>query len=62
MVAQRLKGLEYAIRDIAVIANEVKKSGKEVYHLNIGDPVKYDFKTSGRLIRFCLQIRYDVGR
>jgi aspartate/methionine/tyrosine aminotransferase len=45
MVSQRLKGLEYAIRDIAVIANEVKKSGKKVYHLNIGDPVIYDFKT-----------------
>ena len=45
MVSQRLKGLEYAIRDIAVIANEVISSGKKVYHLNIGDPVKYDFKT-----------------
>ena len=45
MVTQRLKGLEYAIRDIAVIANDVKKNGKKVYHLNIGDPVIYDFKT-----------------
>jgi len=37
--------LEYAIRDIAVIANEVANSGKKVYYLNIGDPVKFDFNT-----------------
>ncbi|MFX1380965.1 MAG: aminotransferase class I/II-fold pyridoxal phosphate-dependent enzyme [Promethearchaeota archaeon] len=45
MVTRRLQDLEYAIRDIAVIANQVKQSGKMVYHLNIGDPVIYDFKT-----------------
>jgi len=45
MVSRRVRDIEYAIRDIAVIANEVKKKGKKVYHLNIGDPVKYDFKT-----------------
>jgi len=45
MVTRRIKDLQYAIRDIAVIAEEVKKSGKKVYHLNIGDPVIYDFKT-----------------
>ena len=37
--------LEYAIRDVAVVADEVKKTGKEIYYLNIGDPVIYDFKT-----------------
>jgi len=45
MVTRRIRELEYAIRDIAVVANEVKKSGKKVYYLNIGDPVIYDFKT-----------------
>jgi len=45
MVSRRLTDLEYAIRDVAVVANEVAKSGRKVYHLNIGDPVKYDFKT-----------------
>lgn len=45
MVSRRVNGIEYAIRDIAVIANEVKKSGKEVLSLNIGDPVIYDFYT-----------------
>jgi alanine-synthesizing transaminase len=45
MVSRRVNEIEYAIRDIAVIANEVKKEGKTVYNLNIGDPVIYDFKT-----------------
>ena len=45
MVSRRVRDIEYAIRDIAVIADQVKKQGKKVYHLNIGDPLKYDFKT-----------------
>lgn len=45
MVSRRVRDIEYAIRDIAVIADQVKKTGKQVYHLNIGDPLKYDFKT-----------------
>ncbi len=45
MVSQRLKVIEYAIREIAAIASEVAKSGKQIYHLNIGDPVIYDFHT-----------------
>lgn len=45
MVSRRLKDLEYAIRDIAVVADKVQKKGKKIYHLNIGDPVIYDFKT-----------------
>jgi alanine-synthesizing transaminase len=45
MVTRRIMDLEYAIRDIAIIANEVAKSGKKVYNLNIGDPVRFDFKT-----------------
>ena len=45
MPSRRLRDLEYAIRDIAVVANQVKASGKKVYPLNIGDPVIFDFKT-----------------
>lgn len=45
MVTERLKDISYAIRDIAIIADEVMKTGKEIYNLNIGDPVKYDFST-----------------
>ncbi|MFW9973336.1 MAG: aminotransferase class I/II-fold pyridoxal phosphate-dependent enzyme [Candidatus Odinarchaeota archaeon] len=45
MVSQRLREIEYAIREIAAVANEVAKSGKKILHLNIGDPVIYDFNT-----------------
>ncbi|MFX1287891.1 MAG: aminotransferase class I/II-fold pyridoxal phosphate-dependent enzyme [Promethearchaeota archaeon] len=45
MLTNRVKGVEYAIREIAAVAHEVEKSGKQVYHLNIGDPVFYDFTT-----------------
>ncbi len=45
MLTNRVKGVEYAIREIAAVAHEVAKSGKTVYHLNIGDPVAYDFPT-----------------
>ncbi len=44
MVSKRVKEISYAIREIAAVANEVAKSGKKVYYLNIGDPVFYDFK------------------
>ena len=45
MVSQRLSEISYAIREIAVVANEVKKRGKKVFHLNIGDPPQFDFVT-----------------
>jgi len=45
LLTNRVKGVEYAIREIAAVAHEVAKSGKQVYHLNIGDPVFYDFPT-----------------
>jgi aspartate/methionine/tyrosine aminotransferase len=44
-VSDRTHGVEYAIRDITTYARNYKASGKEIIYLNIGDPVKYDFKT-----------------
>jgi tyrosine/nicotianamine family aminotransferase len=44
-VSRRAHGVEYAIRDIMVKAEEVRRSGKKILPLNIGDPVKYDFDT-----------------
>jgi aspartate/methionine/tyrosine aminotransferase len=45
VVTQRISEIYYAIREIAAVANKVAKSGKKIYHLNIGDPVIYDFPT-----------------
>lgn len=41
--AVRTDNITYAVRDIAVLANDVAKSGKEMLYLNIGDPNLYDF-------------------
>jgi len=45
VVTQRIKDIFYAIREIAAVASKVAKTGKKIYHLNIGDPVIYDFPT-----------------
>ena len=42
---ERVRTIEYAIRDIIVHAKQVAKTGKKIYYLNIGDPVAFDFET-----------------
>lgn len=44
-VTERVRTIEYAIRDILVHAKQVAKTGKKIYYLNIGDPVAFDFDT-----------------
>ncbi len=48
--AKRTFGVSYAIRDIILLADEVKKSGKEMLYLNIGDPNVYDHVTPRNII------------
>ena len=48
--ASRLENVRYAIRDLAVLADEVAKSGKKILPLNIGDPLKFDFATPPHMI------------
>ncbi|MBS7632563.1 aminotransferase class I/II-fold pyridoxal phosphate-dependent enzyme [Candidatus Bathyarchaeota archaeon] len=42
---ERVRTIEYAIRDVIVYAKQVAKTGKKIYYLNIGDPVAFDFDT-----------------
>lgn len=44
-VSDRTSGVEYVIRDIISYARKYESTGKHIIYLNIGDPVKYDFKT-----------------
>jgi alanine-synthesizing transaminase len=45
-IASRAANLKYAIRDIVVAAKQYEKdSGESPLYLNIGDPIKYDWKT-----------------
>ncbi|MGB9702776.1 MAG: aminotransferase class I/II-fold pyridoxal phosphate-dependent enzyme [Candidatus Kapaibacteriota bacterium] len=48
--AERTINVTYAIRDIVVLADQVKKTGKKMYYLNIGDPNVYDFETPHEII------------
>jgi len=48
-VTERVQTIEYAIRDVIVLAKKLEKKGKEIVYLNIGDPVKYDFDTPGHI-------------
>ncbi|MDE1868105.1 MAG: aminotransferase class I/II-fold pyridoxal phosphate-dependent enzyme, partial [Thaumarchaeota archaeon] len=43
-ISQRVAGVEYAIRDIALEARKLQKQGKQITYLNIGDPLQYDFQ------------------
>ncbi|MEM2947484.1 MAG: aminotransferase class I/II-fold pyridoxal phosphate-dependent enzyme [Candidatus Bathyarchaeia archaeon] len=44
-VTERVRAIEYAIRDVIVYAKALEKAGKKIYYLNIGDPVAFDFDT-----------------
>jgi alanine-synthesizing transaminase len=48
--ATRLDKVRYAIRDLAVLADQVTKQGHKVLPLNIGDPLNFDFQTPPHMI------------
>lgn len=43
-ISQRVAGVEYAIRDIALEARKLQKEGREITYLNIGDPLQFGFQ------------------
>jgi alanine-synthesizing transaminase len=50
VAAQRMANVRYAIRDLAVVADEVAREGHKILYLNIGDPCKFDFATPPHMI------------
>jgi alanine-synthesizing transaminase len=48
--ATRLEHVRYAIRDMAVLAEQLAREGKSILPLNIGDPLNFDFCTPPHLI------------
>ena len=44
-ITDRVRMIEYAIRDVIPYAKQVAKTGKKIYYLNIGDPNAFDFDT-----------------
>jgi alanine-synthesizing transaminase len=57
--AVRTDNIEYAIRDIVVVADRVRKTGKKILPLNIGDPCKFDFQTPPELIEVVAKAMRD---
>jgi len=41
--SQRVNDIVYAIRDVQVIANQLKAKGHDILQFNIGDPLKFDY-------------------
>jgi alanine-synthesizing transaminase len=50
LAAQRMEHIRYAIRDLAVLAEQLAREGKEILPLNIGDPLAFDFQVPPHLI------------
>ena len=50
LAATRMANVRYAIRDLAVVADEVAREGHQILYLNIGDPCKFDFPTPPHMI------------
>lgn len=48
--ATRLENVRYAIRDLALVADEVVQQGHKVLPLNVGDPLNFDFQTPPHII------------
>jgi len=44
-VADRVRTIKYAIRDVLAQAKQLERKGKKIIYLNIGDPAKFDFDT-----------------
>jgi alanine-synthesizing transaminase len=59
MAASRMINVRYAIRDLAVAAEEVARAGHEILYLNIGDPCKFDFHTPPHMIEAVLKAMVD---
>jgi alanine-synthesizing transaminase len=46
----RSERIRYAVRDVLLVAEDARRAGKELIHLNIGDPLQYDFETPPHII------------
>jgi len=57
--AERTRKVEYAIRDILIIAEQAKAAGKQLLYLNIGDPMAFDYTTPRHMIEACYRAMLD---
>jgi len=56
--ARRAASIEYAVRDIVLVAREAQAAGRELLYLNIGDPNQFDFSTPPHIVEaICRAVR-----
>ncbi len=55
----RMENVRYAIRDLAVLADEVAHQGVKILPLNIGDPLKFDFRTPPHIVEAVVKAMHD---
>ncbi len=48
--AARVRNVRYAVRDVVVLADRLRKTGKKMFYLNIGDPNPFGFRPPAHLI------------
>ena len=59
LAAARLEHVKYAIRDMAVLAEQVAREGHDILPLNIGDPLKFDFQTPPHVVEAVVKAMRD---
>jgi alanine-synthesizing transaminase len=57
--ARRLDNVRYAIRDLAVIADQLVQQGNKILYLNVGDPNIFDFQTPTHLVEAVAKAMHD---
>jgi alanine-synthesizing transaminase len=58
-ITERVRNLEYAIRDVVGYARELEEKGRDVIYLNIGDPLLFDFDTPEHVKKALIQAVKD---
>ena len=59
MICNRVKDLQYAIRDVVIPAKKLAAEGHEIFWLNIGDPNRYDFNVPEHVKKAAYQAMVD---
>lgn len=57
--SNRMANVSYAIRDLAVVADQVAQQGHRILYLNIGDPAKFDFPTPPHMVEAAARAMRD---
>lgn len=57
--AKHIENVKYAIRNVVAEALRLEAQGRRILYLNIGDPLKFDFKTPPHLIEAVHQAMRD---